>query len=445
MERQVIETKIIKNMKRVIKFLVGGVIVLGAQVATAQWPQERQAGKPATEEESRMNRDIAVAENVLSTLIKQEFSQRNFFPMEVRGSYRAGHGITFTIPTNVLRVWGVDNGAVVWGSGAGAYSYSFSTSPEPPDDEENETIAQAERNRAMAEVDKVNAEKERKAPKRDQERAENSLKSLRGLTSSRIGRTTDNSDSLQLITTGKIVQAAKNFILDYGDMLSQLKPDEKIIITNKDENQRLFYGQHEKRSILSVEALRADLMQYRQGKITRDQMFAKIKVVSTASSGKIEPDLELLTSIFNRLYESDLSKNFFIEGNAYYERLTDFGAIVYMQVYSSNQVGEGLFNMPTVNLREVDQATRDKKVKELYPAFESELKENILDYGRTIKSLKDTEQLVFDVQLTRCNGCGIPADIEVSVQNSVLRDYSSGKLDKSSALTKMNVKKGAGQ
>jgi hypothetical protein len=194
-----------------------------------------------------------------------------------------------------------------------------------------------------------------------------------------------------------------------------------------------------------VEASKGDLTQLRQGKITRDQLIAKIKVTNTESSGKMEPDLELLTSIFNRLYRSDLSSNFFVNGNAYYERLTDYGAIVYMQVYSSNQVEGGKWDMPTVDLRDVDQATRDKKVKELYPGFESELKENILEYGRTLKSLKDNEQLVFNVTLTKCKGCGIPSDIEVSVQNSVLKDYSSGKLEKNSALGKMTVKKGASQ
>ena len=418
-------------MKRVINFLVIGAIVLGTQLTLAQ-----------TVDESRMSRDIAVAENVLSTLIKQEFSKRSFFPVEVRGSYRAGHGVTFTVPTDMLipMVWGGRNDVMILDGTPGAFSYSFSTAPEP-----DELEGELKRERDVAEMEKAKAEKEMKSAKKEQEKAEKSLQVLRKIPAPRVARMSQDSDSLQAVASEKIVLAAKNFLADYGDMLSQLKADERIIITNKSENSRWSFRQNEKRSLLSVEALKSDLIQFRQSKINRDQLLAKIKVTNTESSGKLEPDLELLTSIFNRLYQSDLSKNFFVEGNASYERLTDFGAVMYMQVYSSNQVGEGLFNMPTINLREVDQATRDKKVKELYPAFESELKENILDYGRTIKSLKDTEQLVFNVQLTRCKGCGIPADIEVSVQNSVLRDYSSGKLDKSSALAKVNVKKGAGQ
>lgn len=433
-------------MKRVINFLVSGAVVLGTQIATAQ-----------SADETRMKRDVEIAENVLSTLIKQEFSKRDFFPIEVRGSYRAGYGVTFTVPTDMLvpMVWGSDDRNIMVLDGTpGVYSYSFSTAPEA---EELAVLERevTEKEKDKAEKEMAKADKEMKSAKKEMEKAEKSERVARteseykrgaaaGVRVTRSSRS-GNRDSLLAVSNAKIIQAAKNFIADYGDMLSQLKADEKIVITNQGDNQRWFYGQTTKRSILAVEASKGDLTQLRQGKITRDQLIAKIKVTNTESSGKMEPDLELLTSIFNRLYRSDLSSNFFVNGNAYYERLTDYGAIVYMQVYSSNQVEGGKWDMPTVDLRDVDQATRDKKVKELYPGFESELKENILEYGRTLKSLKDNEQLVFNVTLTKCKGCGIPSDIEVSVQNSVLKDYSSGKLEKNSALGKMTVKKGASQ
>jgi hypothetical protein len=101
--------------------------------------------------------------------------------------------------------------------------------------------------------------------------------------------------------------------------------------------------------------------------------------------------------------------------------------------------------MPTIGLEDVDQATKDKKVKELYPKFEKELKENILEYGRTIKSLKDDESLVIQVTMTKCKECNIPSSLELSVKGSVLKDFNAGKIDQGAALTKINVKKGANQ
>ena len=118
-----------------------------------------------------------------------------------------------------------------------------------------------------------------------------------------------------------------------------------------------------------------------------------------------------------------------------------------MQVYSGIERGDysKRYMMPTLGLEDVDQETKDKKVKELYPKFEQDLKDNILEYGRTVKSLKDDEVLVFQVTLTKCAGCGIPSTLELSVKGSVLKDFNSGKADRTIAMGKISVKKGENQ
>jgi len=59
--------------------------------------------------------------------------------------------------------------------------------------------------------------------------------------------------------------------------------------------------------------------------------------------------------------------------------------------------------------------------------------------------LKDEETLMFEVTMTRCKGCAIPASLELSVKYSVLKDYSSGKISKEAAMAKINLKKGPDQ
>jgi hypothetical protein len=194
-----------------------------------------------------------------------------------------------------------------------------------------------------------------------------------------------------------------------------------------------------------VEALKSDLTAFRSGKISRDQALSKLTVVNTETVAEVEADLELLTTMFNRLYRVDLSKTFFTEDNIYYERLKDFGAIYYMNVFSSDEIAPQRFNMPTLGLMDVDLETRNKKIKEMYSQFEKDLKENILEYGRTVKSLKDNEALVFQVRVTRCPSCGIPSTLEYTVKGSTLKDYNNGKIDRNAALSKVTIKKGANQ
>jgi hypothetical protein len=374
-----------------------------------------------------MDRDIAVAENVLGTLIKQQFnSQRTFFPLEIKGSYQGGYGVVFNLPADYTTpiAFTIPNGGndvVIFNEsnspGVKAYNYNYNY---------DSRMNGADRAPELAD--------EKSLTLKDKTREKRRL----------------DMDSVRDAYNLKVIDAAKTFIVDYADMITQLTPQERIVVSNQGNQPRMWVGQYfnaPKRTHLSVEALKSDLILLKQGKITRDQALAKIKVVNTETVEEVEPDLELLSSIFRRLYSQDLSKTYFTGDNVYFERLKDFGVIYYMQVYSGIERGDysKRYVMPTLGLEDVDQETKDKKVKELYPKFEQELKDNILEYGRTVKSLKDDEVLVVQVTLTKCAGCGIPSTLELSIKGSALKDFSAGKTDRNAVLGKFSIKKGENQ
>lgn len=372
-------------------------------------------------DDDRMKRDISIAENVLGTLIKQQFSnQRTFFPLEVSGSYQAGYGVTFTIPADfttpiVFSVSGSSNNngdVVVWGNESnGVQSYGWSSD----DEQEIRNALAGDRTMRLKEKGKRNPL---------------------------------NMDSVRDSYNLKVIDAAKEFLVDYGDMITQLGTNEKIVITNQGNQPKQWVGQYfnaPKRTHLSIEFSKADMAQYKQGKISREQALNKVKVLNTETVDEVEPDLELFSSIINRLYRRDLATTYFADDNIYFERLKDFGVIYYMKVYSSIPRDYNRFAIPSLKLDDVDLETRNKKVAELYPKFEKELKENVLEYGRTLKSIKPTEVLVFQVQVTQCPSCKIPGTLELTVPGSVLQDLNTGKIEKNAALSKISLKKGAEQ
>ena len=399
-------------MKRVMKRMIGVVALLGSLMATGQTKIDEQ----------RMQQDIEVAENILGTLMRQQLGRRNFFPVEVNGNYVAGYGVTFRLPQggplNMMMLKSMDEPNIVNISGSdGSYSYSFSNKSKS---EEKVECVGCEREKA--EIEKA----------RTRQRAPRAMKI--------------SGDSVSATLEKRLMEVAKNFLTDYGDVISQLKPDERIVITNRSEEFGGDFNFHlpgaeSRRSLISVEAKRDDIAQLKQGKITSDQFLGRLKTVNTETSDKLDPDLEVLSSMFSRLYREDLSKTYYSQGEVTYERLKDFGVIYYMRVYSSVQGDDERWAMPTIAMSNVSTPERDKKVKELYPKFESELKENLIEYGRTLRSLKDNEQLVFNVKLTKCTGCGIPTSIELSVNSSALKDYSSGKATREASIAKVNVKK----
>ncbi len=377
-----------------MKFWLSAVLVLTIQLAVAQIDEER------------MKRDIEVAENVLSTLIKNELSKTHaFFGLEVEGTYQPGYGVTLRVPSDYSAPFVISTGGQ---RGAAVYSYG-----EVP---------------VAVDVQGV-------TERRDQQEAI----ALRRVVET---RTSEAMDSARTEYNKRVVKAAQDFIVDYGDFISQLAPNEKIIVTNRSYNRYHLF--RNKRTHIQVEGTKGDVTAFRQGKLTREQMLGKLTVVNTETVDERDKDLELLTSIFDRLYRADLSTTFFTDGNLYYERLKDYGAVVYMQVYSSRGVEE-VRVMPTLGNLQLTEEERNKKVVELYPKFERELIENILEYGRRMQTLKPEETLVFNVMLTKCQGCGIPSTLEVSVSGAVLKDYDAGKMDRSAAISKFSVKKGPKQ
>ena len=196
-------------------------------------------------DEERMKRDIEVAENVLGPLIRQQFAnQRNFFPLEVRGSYQSGYGVTFMLPADftmpiVFTFSGGPNDNVFINEGNsvnGSYSFEYYS-----DEDERQDNADRLRDRA----------KEKKRM---------------------------DLDSIRNAYNVKLVDAAKTFIADYADMITQLRTEERIVITNQGSQPRTYVGvlfKNPKRTHLAIEASRADVAAFRQGKLTRDQMMAK--------------------------------------------------------------------------------------------------------------------------------------------------------------------------
>ena len=390
-------------MKKIMNFWITAILAMTLQ---------SQASLAQTFDEARMKRDIEVAENILATLIKHEMDQqRTFFGLDVKGSYLPGYGVTFRLPADqsmpfVISITDDDmRGASVISDGIG-YRYSITTNGSNENKEGRE--------------DALNLKE------RIKEKKQLSLDSLRS--SYNLG----------------VINAAKNFILDYGDVISQLAPSEKIIVTNQHDRPQ-FYFNTGKRTRIAVEGTRQDVTALKQGKITREQALKKLTVINTESVETREQDMEMLSSIFSRLYRPDLSKTYFVDGNVYYERLKDYGAVFYMQMVSSVEKSLNRFSIPTLALENLDQDARDKKVKELYPAFEEDIKENILEYGRTVKSLKDNEMLIFNISLTKCINCAIPTTLELSIPGSVLKDLGSGKIGKNEAMGKFTLKKGAQQ
>ncbi len=343
-------------------------------------------------DQERMERDLKIAENILGTL--SNGNDRGFFSSRsVESNYVPDYGVIFSMPQNNM-VFGTvtSKKGIVLSENRSSNGYTYVIADNDDDDDDEKEVS----------VDEFKSE------------VDNQLKEQMTL-----------------------------FLVDYADLIGQLKPTDRIMINVKNNRNHVWPNNDrvtEKNMGQTAEIAKSDLIAYKSGKANRESTMSKIKF--TAVNDKMEKDLELFSSIISRLYEPDMSSTYYASSrNINYERLDNLGAIFSMRVYSSSSDDNGKHTIRTTGERGLTQSERDAKVDAMYPEFEKSMKQNIIDYGRTIKSLKPTEMLIFKVRLTECKDCDMPQSIEMSVKSSVLSDFDSGKLSRDKAMAAISVKK----
>ncbi len=367
-----------------IKYLISGVLITCYTITL-----HAQAF-----DEERMDRDLKIAENILTTLSNDNSSRVRLFN-GVESNYIPDFGVIFSIPQNTY-FYAVSGQNVVYQSGSGSSgSYVIATPPTP---------------------EKELAEKEEKEEANEEDQTK--------------------------IAEEKMKEQMSIFLVDYADLIGQLKPEHKIVVQTRGRNERIYVGRNRKvnkTGEFSAQILKSDLTSYKQGKLNREAALKKI-TFTTGEDREIAKDVELFATIFSRLYEPDLSNTYYLASrNIGYTQLEGFGITFNLKMYSSNS-DQGFHTITTTGEGGLTQGQRNEKVNAMYPEFKETFKINILDYGRTIRSLKPDEMLVFKVKLTECKGCEMPEEIEVIVKGKTLQDYDKGSLSREAGLKQITVK-----
>jgi hypothetical protein len=111
-----------------------------------------------------------------------------------------------------------------------------------------------------------------------------------------------------------------------------------------------------------------------------------------------------------------------------------------MNTYSSYE-NDRLYSMPVLGRDDVDADERKKTIEELYPVFEEELKEVLVEYGRTIKSVDDDEVIMIKIKSTRCKDCSIPESLELTVKKSILSQFDQRKISLDEAKRSVKIQR----
>jgi hypothetical protein len=386
----------------------------------------------------KMEKDLKVAQTVLNSLVNENKSMHwSSDSRDKQTQYIEGYGVILSLPKNHVFGFAFTPEMPPMPDISDAIAKSFEVIEDIQIDIDGEEI-DAE---ARAEMEKERAERRKELALRQAE-----LEKRAAVAMERAQVKIQEMDSMR---EKKVVENTENvidFLLDYGHLISQLKDSDKILVMEKGQDIRFYRdpGRVEQLKInrLSVEANVKDLRAFQEGKIERAEAKSRIVVNEKKEVKPLEKDITLFQTILKRLYARDLSDTYYLNGGMPHDQIDGLGIIFYMDMVSSVRAGKEGWNVPTQEKENISQEERDNLIESLYPKFEEELKNNIVEYGKNVKSLADNEQLIFKVGITKCEGCKIPETLELQVKGKTLNELRSGKLNNSQAIKQIKVVKG---
>lgn len=392
-------------------------------------------------DEKKMNRDLEIAKNILVTLIKSG-SDSWFGSNSIEASYIRDYGVVFTIPEQLVYFYGGDH---------------LITIPEIPPIPEVATIPDVDVYLDMdVDVDedvRLDEERVKEELLRAQEQMEmnkEELKRRQAEMEVALAKAKEKELNEFYVTSGDRAEidwesVMVTFMTDYADLIGQLNQNDKIILNKKSPRQQFIVVSDGKaisegiENSISAEVLRKDVAAYKSGKIKKEEFIERIKINKVEPQKKI-PDLEMFASIFDRFYSRDLSETFYSQNTPRYEVLDGYGAVFHVKAqsprYSYGKVR--YYNRGTDLFEDGERSEID--VESLYPKFREDIKSFLLDYGRTIRSLKDNEKVLLDIRIQACRDCKVPKKLEVSTEISTLKQYDQQKLSKEKAAAQIEIK-----
>ncbi|MFV1883968.1 MAG: hypothetical protein ACMZ7B_05745 [Balneola sp.] len=397
-------------MKKLYKYLLIGLLSITFTPITS-FAQSIDA--------NRMNRDINIMENILSELFRTTITSSNSnqaFVVESggfyrgnssRGTYMPGFGVIFMVSNSNRGIYTLANE-----TGNSEYTFYYNGDG----DEENEKV--------------------------DQE---------------------------------SITNRIKEFLRDYGSTIGQLKNDEKVMVIygSKSNSSRLLYrfptGQgrvssdkQETLPVISVSSKVSDLNDFRSGKLTADNFNKRLAVAT--SEDKEYLDLKVMGNIFETALKDQDKESFRLSGSVDYMLLDNFGALFSLDVRydefgratavvwdlenrirrSSDRVAVGQVRSSgsdtplTKDELEERKKELEKNISTAYSNLVTNIKEYIVDYGRTLNSLSSDQYLLLSISV---NGRyeNVPDRLDIQIKKSVLEQLDKGSISREQALQRVVV------
>lgn len=249
---------------------------------------------------------------------------------------------------------------------------------------------------------------------------------------------------------------SKEFLVNYGSILSELKAGEKVMLNvnynnlkelKSDENSgvtisggsSIIYragGRVNKRRMVSAIDY-ATIDSYLSGKTTLQSTESKISLSIVDTDAKTSQDAKIMAGILDDLFQSNFDGIYRRSGKTSWTYFEGFGLM-----YDLNLTGArgtlrfaSASNVVVTGVRTSEQSEKDKKqedankkIEENYDALIELVKESLVTYGRTLRSVKSDEVVILNINFgSSFRKTKVPRAVRLQVTKSQIEAFSKGQ------------------
>ncbi len=276
----------------------------------------------------------------------------------------------------------------------------------------------------------------------------------------------DKNEGDTQVSEESVINRITDFLRDYAPTIGQLKEEEQVAIVYGKRNEsaprlRVFNLSGESKAkeefnqipVITVSAKAKDLMALKNGSLSSDNFAGRLSISKQGKEEKQRLDLEVMGNILKTAFEEGDGDSFHLinTNSLSYISIDGFGVHYTLDMHRGHGLhsftfgaiasfGEANSDEAEESARKVQEARekRESTLKTEYQNLIDQMKQYLVDYGRTLNSLTSDQFLIVTTNISDHSNT-VPAQVNFQLKKSTLEQLDRGQISREEAINAVTI------
>ena len=272
----------------------------------------------------------------------------------------------------------------------------------------------------------------------------------------------------------RIESLSKEFLVNYGSILSELKSGEKVMLNVEYAKlkpaKKADSGNKTTSAVKSIESAYArtvgfaysrnsssqrmvssiganDIESYLNGKLSLEQAFDKVVTTKNENEENSNVDARIMAGILDDLFRSNLDGKFRRSRKTSWTYFNGFGLMFDLNLNPSRNesliiVDGEILDSSKEKASDEDKKNAEREMSDNLDELIEMAKESLVTYGRTLRSVKQEEVVILNLNLGNVwSRSGLPKSVRLQVSKSQIEAYARGQKSLDQLKKEIDIKK----